>query len=299
VWTTTAIIVSLFVVFAIQWAEYSRLRNANGVVLFYWLFLLIAWAVKLRSLVSQQIYATDLAYFVTYNVGFGLSVVEFLVEWLWPKSQSSYEALVDDEECPAEYATVFSLLTFSWMTPLMKYGHKQYLTENDLWGLVHTDKTNYTGKSFAESWQRELTHRKKPSLWISLFRSYGGPYAAAAIFKIGNDVAQFTQPQLLRLLITWVDSYENGKGPEPVIKGAAISLAMFAIAAFQTGMIVGFALFPPARPSSWSTKADRFSAPILPADIRNWHAHQGRLDRGHLSEIPQALERRSSRKVDG
>ena len=238
VWTTAATIISLLFVFAIQWVEHSRLRNANGVVLFYWLFLLIALAVKLRSLVSQQIYASDPVYFVTYTVGFALSAVEFLVEWLWPKQQSSYEALVDEEECPAEYATVFSLLTFSWMTPLMKYGHKQYLTESDLWGLVRTDKTSYTGKSFAESWQRELARGEKPSLWLALFRSYGGPYAVASIFKVGNDVAQFTQPQLLRLLIQWVESYEKDE-PNPVIKGAAIALAMFAIAAFQTSMIVG------------------------------------------------------------
>jgi ATP-binding cassette, subfamily C (CFTR/MRP), member 1 len=241
VWTTALTIASLLIIFAIQWVEHDRLRNANGVVLFYWLFLLIAFAVKLRSLISQQVYHSNLPYFATYTVGFGLSAVEFLVEWLWPKNQSSYEALIDEEECPADYATVFSLLTFSWMTPMMKYGYKQYLTEDDLWGLGRKDKTQETGRTFEETWQLELKHRKNPSLWIALFRSYGGPYVVAAFFKIGNDVSQFTQPQLLRYLIAWVESYDPKKSPkpEPVIKGAAIALGMFAIAAFQTGMIVG------------------------------------------------------------
>lgn len=241
VWTTALTIASLGVIFAIQWVEHSRLRCANGVVLFYWLFLLIALAVKLRSLISQQIYASNPPYFITYAVGFGLSAVEFLVEWLWPRKQSIYEALLDEEECPAEYATAFSLLTFSWMTPLMRYGYKQYLTEDDLWGLVRQDKTHETGKAFEGAWQYELKNRKNPSLWLALFRSYGGPYIVAAFFKIGNDVSQFTQPQLLRYLISWVDSYSADKEPEPVIKGAAIALAMFAIAAFQTSMIVSSA----------------------------------------------------------
>lgn len=237
VWTTALTAVSLVVIFSIQWLEYSRLRNANGVVLFYWLFLLIALAVKLRSLISQQIYATNLPYFVTYCVGFGLSLCEFLLEWLWPKNESAYQALIDEEECPVEYATVFSLLTFSWMTPMMKFGYSEYLTEEDLWGLSKDDQTSQTGDAFEKAWAYELKHRKHPSLWIALFRAYGGPYMLAAVFKIGNDLAAFSQPQLLRFLLTFVDSYRDGQVEDPVVKGAAVALAMFAIAVFQTIMI--------------------------------------------------------------
>ena len=205
--------------------------------MFYWLFLLIVLAVKLRSLISQQIYATGLPYFVTYCVGYGLSVVEFFFEWLWPKKNSTYEALVDEEECPAEYATVFSLLTFSWMTPMMKFGYSTFLTEDDLWGLSKKDTTKATGDAFDQAWQYQLKHREHPSLWRALIGAYGGPYMLAAVFKIGNDVSQFTQPQLLRLLIAFVASYHDGNEPEPVIKGAAIALGMFGVAVFQTTMI--------------------------------------------------------------
>lgn len=237
VYTTIGTIVSLGVIFWIQWLENARLRNANGVVLFYWLFLIIVLAVKLRSLISQQLYAKNLPYFVAYNVGFGLVVVEFLFEWLWPKRTTAYDALVDEEECPVEYATVFSLLTFSWMTPLMKYGYSHFLTEEDLWALAKSDATKTTGAAFEKAWQHELKHRHNPSLWIAMFRSFGGPYALAVLFKLVNDLSAFAQPQLLRLLLTWVDSYREGQEPQPVIKGAAIALAMFAVAVLQTSMI--------------------------------------------------------------
>lgn len=204
-------------------------------MLFYWLFLLIALAVKLRSLVSQQIYDKNLPYFVTYTVGVGLSVVEFLFEWMWPKRGSAYEALIDEEECPEEYATIFSRLTFSWMTPMMKFGYKQYLTEEDLWALPKGDTTRETGQNFEKAWAHQLT-RKHPSLWIAMFRAFGGPYALGAIFKMGNDISAFAQPQLLRFLIAFITSYENGT-PQPIVKGAAIALAMFAVACFQTSMI--------------------------------------------------------------
>ncbi|KUI60128.1 Metal resistance protein YCF1 [Cytospora mali] len=237
VWTTAITIGSLAVIFSIQWLEHARLRNANGVVLFYWLFLLIALSVKLRSLISQQLYISNRAYFVTYCMGYGTAVVAFLVEWQWPKRTSDYEALVDEEECPAEYATIFSRLTFSWMTPLMKFGYKHYLTEEDLWALQKSDTTKATGSAFDKAWKYELEHRKSPSLWLAMFRAYGGPYALAGMFKMLNDISAFIQPQLLRYLIAFVDSYKPGKEPEPVIKGAAIALGMFGIAVFQTSMI--------------------------------------------------------------
>jgi hypothetical protein len=241
--TTLVTLLSLGVVFTVQWLEHDRSRNANGVVLFYWLLLLIAYAVKLRSLVSQQLYEKNLIYFVTYTVGFGLSSCEFLFEWLWPKRASAYEALIDEEgaECPLEYATIFSRLTFSWMTPLMRHGYKQYLAEEDLWGLARGTTTHTTGDRFGKAWQYELAHRKKPSLWLALFKAHGGPYLGAAVFKIINDLAAFTQPQLLRYLISFVDSYGEDKVPQPPIKGAAIAIAMFFVAALQTTMIVSIA----------------------------------------------------------
>ncbi|KAM0334168.1 hypothetical protein ACHAQA_001188 [Verticillium albo-atrum] len=237
VWTTFATIIALGVIFTIQWLEHGRLRNPNGVALLFWLFLLIAFTVKLRSLISQQIYHKNLPYFITYTAGVGLSLAEFLIEWLWPRKASAYEALIDEEECPIEYATVFSLLTFSWMTPLMQLGYKQYLTEEDLWGLAHNDTTKSTGEAFDKAWQHELKNRKNPSLWLAMFRAYGTPYAVAAIFKLGNDISQYIQPQLLRYLIAFVDSYRPGETPQPVVKGAAIALGMFGCAVFQTAMV--------------------------------------------------------------
>ncbi|PQE26101.1 abc metal ion transporter protein [Rutstroemia sp. NJR-2017a BBW] len=235
-WTSILQILSLGVVFSIQWLEHTRLRNPNGVVLFYWLFLLIAYAVKLRSLISQQIYHEYVPYFVAYCIGFGLSIVEFGLEWLVPKKKSAYHTLEDEDESPIEYATVFSILTFGWMTPMMKYGYKKYLTEDDLWNLAKRDTTKATSAVFEEAWEYELEHRKKPSLWLAIFSSFKGPYLRGTLFKLCSDSVAFIQPQLLRLLIKWVKSYtpDSTDKPEPVIRGAAIALAMFAVSVSQT-----------------------------------------------------------------
>jgi ATP-binding cassette subfamily C (CFTR/MRP) protein 1 len=204
-------------------------------VLFYWLFLLIAWSVKLRSLISQQIYDEHLPYFIAYCVGFGLSWVEFGLEWLVPKKKSAYDALGDEDECPIEYATVFSILTFSWMTPMMREGYKKFLTEDDLWNLAKRDTTKSTGGAFQKAWDHELLTKKHPSLWMAIFRAFSGPYFRGALFKTCSDTLSFVQPQLLKLLIKFVASYQGpNPDPQPIIRGAAIALAMFAVSVGQT-----------------------------------------------------------------
>ncbi|KAK4621949.1 Metal resistance protein [Fulvia fulva] len=234
--TTVIQLISLVVVGWAQYAEHWRLRYPHAVVLVYWLLYVIAHAVKLRSLVSQQTHKLHLAYFVVFTVNMALAVAEFILEWLVQKKVSAYEALGDEDECPLEYADIFSKLTFSWMTPIMKYGYKEYLTQDDLWNLRKRDTTRATAGDFEEAWEQQL-EKKKPSLWIAMFSAFGGPYLSGAVIKTMSDCLAFVQPQLLRFLISFVDSYRPGNVPEPPIKGAAIALAMFVTSVAQTACL--------------------------------------------------------------
>ncbi|KAI9706829.1 MAG: hypothetical protein M1820_004800 [Bogoriella megaspora] len=234
-WTTILTIISLCVIFALQYVEHWRLRYPNGVALFYWLFLLITFGIKLRSFFSRQIYATNTAYFAVFCASTGLAATELALEWLVPKRVSDYDALGDETECPYEYANLISVLTFGWMTPMMKYGYKQYLTEDVLWNLRKADTTKQTAEHFQGAWEKELK-KKHPSLWLALFRAFGGPYFAGTCFKTVSDFLNFAQPQLLRLLISFVDSYQTDN-PQPAVRGAAIALAMFAVSVSQTACL--------------------------------------------------------------
>lgn len=235
-WSTVINLVSLGVVFAIQYIEHWRSRVPSAVVLLYWLFLVIIDGIKLRSLVSQHMFRVHVPYFVVFTASVGLAALELVLEWLVPKRLSAYDALGDEDECPVAYANIFSKLTFSWMTPMMRYGYKEFLTQDDLWNLRKRDATRSTSKTFERSWQIEL-EKKKPSLWIAMFRSFGGPYFRGAVIKTGSDCLAFVQPQLLRFLISFVDSYRHGNEPQPTIKGAAIALAMFAVSVAQTAFL--------------------------------------------------------------
>ncbi|EAW12826.1 ATP-binding cassette glutathione S-conjugate transporter YCF1 [Aspergillus clavatus NRRL 1] len=231
-WSSILVLASLGVIFTVQYYEHWRSRQPNGVVLFYWLFFTIAYGVKLRSMVARKTYQDHLPYFVCINVSLGLALLEFGLEYLIPKKQSAYDALGAEDECPYEYADIFSVLTFSWMTPMMKFGYKNYLTQDDLWNIRRRDTTRDTGNTLEEKWAQELK-KSKPSLWLALIRAFGAPYFRGAIIKCGSDVLAFAQPQLLRLLIRFVDSYRTEE-PQPVIRGVAIALMMFLVSVTQT-----------------------------------------------------------------
>ncbi|OAP61199.1 hypothetical protein AYL99_03400 [Fonsecaea erecta] len=235
-YTSIATIISLLFIFAVQYHEHWRSRNPNGVVLFFWVFFILSYALKLRSLVARESYKNRLPYFISFNVSLGLAVVEFVLEYLVPKKQSVYDALGADDECPYEYADIFSVLTFGWMTPLMKFGYKNFLTQDDLWNLRNRDTTRVTGDKLQKAWEIEL-EKKKPNLWIALARAFGGPYLRGAMIKTVSDCLAFVQPQLLRLLITFVDSYRPGRERQPAVRGVAIGLAMFATSICQTAAL--------------------------------------------------------------
>jgi ATP-binding cassette, subfamily C (CFTR/MRP), member 1 len=235
-YTSILLLLSLGVIFAVQYYEHSRSRNPNGIALFYWVFFILAHGVKLRSLVARETFKDRLPFFVVFCVNLGLGIIEFVLEYFVPKKQSVYDALGAEDECPMEYADIFSVLTFGWMTPLMRFGYKNFLTADDLWNLRHRDTTKVTGDLLQKTWEDEL-EKKKPSLWIALARAFGGPYLRGACIKTVSDSLAFVQPQLLRLLISFVDSHKTGHEPQPAVRGVAIALAMFATSVCQTAAL--------------------------------------------------------------
>src|SRR5712664_3753362 len=80
-WTSILTLTSLLVIFTVQYYEHWRSRQPNGVVLFYWVFFIVVYAVKLRSLVAQEAFHDRLPYFIAFNISLGLALVEFILEY--------------------------------------------------------------------------------------------------------------------------------------------------------------------------------------------------------------------------
>jgi hypothetical protein len=124
----------------------------------------------------------------------------------------------DDEDsrtCPADHANFFSLLTYSWLNPLLELGKSKPLEESDLYRLRDEDQAEQLSKVLQINWEKQLK-KKKPSVLLALFWSYWNPTLLAGAIKLLADVLQFLQPQLLKLLLEFVKSYSIGQPQPPV-----------------------------------------------------------------------------------
>ncbi|TFY83303.1 hypothetical protein EWM64_g713 [Hericium alpestre] len=141
-------------------------------------------------------------------------------------------------ESPLLTASIFSIWTFGWLTPLMKKGVQQFVMEDDLPPLLPEDEASNLGRALKKALEK---HR---SLWMALFAAYGGPYMVAAALKLTQDCLAFLQPQLLRLFLSYISKYQSSHsedspekaGPSPM-EGFAIAVAMFAAAVGQSVIV--------------------------------------------------------------
>lgn len=137
---------------------------------------------------------------------------------------------------PADYANIFSKLTFAWLSPLMAKGYNKYLELKDLPDLPEELEAANLSKVLERNWNKQSHGNKKPSLVKALAASFGKQYAMAGFFKMTQDCIAFTQPQLLKKLILFVNDYS--KDPTiPLTHGFMIVLTMFGLSIVQTGVL--------------------------------------------------------------
>lgn len=137
----------------------------------------------------------------------------------------------DEIESPVLVANIYERLSFSWLTPLLSLGTRKFLGEEDMWALPPQDSAESLSNRLSETWQAQVQavkagKKSKPSLTMAIARAYGGPYLVAGLLKAAYDSLNFLQPQLLRLLLSYVSSYGTPE-PMPPVAGFAISILMF------------------------------------------------------------------------
>lgn len=227
---------------AIHWLEQDRTRVSSGVLIFYWLAKVLVDSIKLRSIVYRgfpmKSHRDESFLFAPFLTNFVFTVLAWALQSFVAKANSAYISLHDEDyssKCPVEEANVLSKITFQWLTPIMRDGYKNYLTENDLTDLRYTDKCKVVSDKFEHLWAARKVKTIK-SLWIAMAQLEGLTYMLAALFKGCQDILAFVQPQLLRMLISFVNSYDTDS-PEPKIKGFAIAISMFLVSLFQTAFM--------------------------------------------------------------
>ncbi|KAL2911652.1 hypothetical protein HK105_208860 [Polyrhizophydium stewartii] len=223
---------------ALHHYEYFYSRLSSSVLLFFWLANIVANAIVLRTAILLGDPASDPLLFSYIAASLALSLFVFIVENL-PKQQVYYLSLDDVVNAsPEATANIFSRLTFYWMDPLMRLGYEKDLEMDDLWNLKKTDTAAYNSEAFQKAWLRQLG-RKRPSLLGAVAEAFGPVFLSSAVFKACQDILAFIQPQFLRQMMEFANSYspESPVEPMPIYRGFVIAFCMLGAALLQTIML--------------------------------------------------------------
>lgn len=231
----------LLVTTAFVQEAYHPHRRGFWVLRFLYAFSLVAQAVKLQTLqlLSQQ-EGREYSFYASC-VGVGAVALLTAIAYfqpLPPVFDGSYQALEtvpDDEEpldcsSPEADASLWSKITFSWLSPLVALGYKRPLEQEDLFPLGRDDQSKHISDTFAVAWAKEQSeHPTAPSVRRALWRAFGWKFMLLAIPKLFNDGAQFVGPIFLEQLVKYTE--EGSTMPE--WRGYVYAIAIFA------GLLIG------------------------------------------------------------
>ncbi|KAJ1960654.1 hypothetical protein GGI12_003685, partial [Dipsacomyces acuminosporus] len=230
----------------LHYYEQTRARSSSSILLLYWLLTAVSSAVTLRTNLEAKHPSRSHRLVWTSRFASIAAIAAIFCAELWPRKLVEYVLAEDDDNdeesaerfgvrSPEEDANIFSRLVFEWMSPLLKTGRAKLITQGDLWDLPRKYRPSNVATRFEANWQYELDNalRRTPSLVRALWKTLGLPYLLAGLFKLIQDILQFTQPVLLSRLIGFVASYAT-EDPQPASYGYFYAASMLVLQLVQT-----------------------------------------------------------------
>ncbi|KAM9598625.1 multidrug resistance-associated protein 1 isoform 4-T9 [Morphnus guianensis] len=206
--------------------------------------------------------------YVTFCIYFVLLFVQLILCCFPERPPLFSETVNDPNPCPEFSASFLSRITFWWITGLMVQGYRRPLEAKDLWSLNKEDKSEEIVPSLARNWAKEWAKTKrqplnmlylpkkqqkssdsngdvteeaealivKPSqksseasLFKVLYKTFGPYFLMSFLFKAAHDLLMFAGPEILKLLINFV----NNKAA-PNWQGYFYTVLLFVCACLQT-----------------------------------------------------------------
>ncbi|QRV96276.1 ABC transporter transmembrane region [Ceratobasidium sp. AG-Ba] len=155
-------------------------------------------------------------------------------------------SLNDATLTPLATASFISILTYSWLTPIMMLGYQRALQAPDLWRVRPEDEAAPLCKALDEAWSGRVeeartrskrkkhwrqiskpnkTEEEKPSLAWALNDALGKSFWLAGAYKVVGDATQLMAPLLVKAIIKFAQERSQG-GPDTPHMGKGIGLAI-------------------------------------------------------------------------
>ncbi|XP_025062211.1 multidrug resistance-associated protein 1 isoform X6 [Alligator sinensis] len=186
----------------------------------------------------------DIFRYVTFYSYFVLVLIQLILSCFPEKPPLFSETVRDPNPCPESNASFLSKITFWWITGLMIQGYRQPLEAKDLWSLNKEDTSEEVVPGLARNWAKECVKTKKQpvklvyspkkpsksngsnhdateeaealiiktaqkkseaSLSKVLYKTFGPYFLMSFLFKALHDLLMFSGPEILKLLINFVN----------------------------------------------------------------------------------------------
>mmetsp|Transcript_13169 Transcript_13169/g.18230 ORF Transcript_13169/g.18230 Transcript_13169/m.18230 type:complete len:1650 (+) Transcript_13169:155-5104(+) len=174
----------------------------------------------IKSVRSQDVNTFFIVYLVYLACVWGISLLEMFV---YPTEYevlrgTDYRALHSnvrkcDIASPEKDADFLSLLTFNWMSSLLRDGYRKPLQSEDIYGLASYDQSKTLSAAWGPVWE-DARRTPNPSLRRAISEVWGWRFWGGGFLKLINDGAQFVGPIFLNLLVSFV-----GDKDQPAWKG--------------------------------------------------------------------------------
>nr|XP_054389570.1 nuclear pore complex-interacting protein family member B4 isoform X4 [Pongo abelii] len=211
----------------------------------------------------------DLFRDITFYVYFSLLLVQLVLSCFSDRSPLFSETIHDPNPCPESSASFLSRITFWWITGLIVRGYRQPLVGSDVWSLNKEDTSEQVVPVLVKNWKKECAKTRKqpvkvvysskdpaqpkesskvdaneevealivkspqkewnPSLFKVLYKTFGPYFLMSFFFKAIHDLMMFSGPQILKLLIKFVN---HTKAPD--WQGYFYTVLLFVTACLQT-----------------------------------------------------------------
>uniref|UniRef100_A0A4W3I1R4 Multidrug resistance-associated protein 1 n=1 Tax=Callorhinchus milii TaxID=7868 RepID=A0A4W3I1R4_CALMI len=254
----------LLAVFIIQFERLKGLRS-SAVMFLFWLLTLLCSTIEFRSTVMNLLYPVR----ITFVPSFLLTVILLCwsLDFSHFGVINYIFCVLVQNPCPESKASFLARITFWWFTELTILGYKRPLEAKDLWSLNENDTSEKIVPELVYEWKKECSKMRKPetvhtqqkektgankehenenteqsevlliqkkqnmepSLLKALCRAFGPYLMISFFFKIFHDVLVFASPEIMRLLLGFVNNHFA-----PVWQGYFYAILLFICAFVQT-----------------------------------------------------------------
>lgn len=261
VFFVTPLVVGVTMLLATLLIQYERLRGvqSSGVLIIFWFLCVVCAIIPFRSKILAAMAEgaiSDTFRFSTFYIYFALVLSALILSCFREKPPFFSPKNTDPNPCPEGSAGFLSRLSFWWFTKLVILGYRRPLEEQDLWSLNEDDRSQMVVQRLLQAWEQQqkqaarhtaaaasgkkvageavglLSGRpqaREPSFLRALLVTFGPTFLISTFFKLIQDLLNFTNPQLLSILIRFISNPEA-----PAWWGFLVAGLMFLCSVTQT-----------------------------------------------------------------